>query len=88
MPTFVPPCNKDNEARIIELLSFYWQCSTISLDNVFLKRLDYEQKLSKDMSRLHQERAENLGWLFLIEVLRRHREKIVAAMRAGPPPDS
>jgi hypothetical protein len=68
---FPYPSDKDDEVLLVKYLK---DCSEISLDNIFLTRLDYDRKLQKDILTLVEKAIENMAFLRLVEILRRHPE--------------
>lgn len=75
------PAGKDDEALLVKHLQFFLTCSQLSLNDSLIKRMDRENDLQKQFAELIDKRIQNMGWVFLIEFLRDHREEIRAVLR-------
>ena len=79
------PSNKDDEAL---LARFLLTCSQMSLGDFFLKRLDHDRQLRKDLARLIDLLIENMAMVRLAEFLRDHRDEIAALASLSVPQKS
>lgn len=65
------PNDKDDEVLLVRFLT---ECSPLSLDNLLIKRLDYDQQLRKEIVEKIDRAILNMAIVRLVEILRDHPE--------------
>jgi hypothetical protein len=75
------PSDSDDEKALVDHIKYLFASSEISRGDLFLKRIDYDRQLKKEIAKYIEKAIENMALVRLAELLRRHGPEIREALR-------